>query len=137
MIRVDEAWQLVEQQLECRSSCSLPVSQSLGLVLDEEIVSTIDSPAYDKAQVDGFAVRCQDLQTPGEVLRIAEEVTAGQVPTIPLTAHTATRIMTGAPVPQGADAVVMVERSDLIRSGDSDDQWRVRIHETPRLGQNI
>lgn len=137
MIRVEDAWRLVEQHLERRSSGSQSVTQAHGLVLDEEIISTIDSPSYDKAQVDGFAVRCEDVQKPGETLRIAEEITAGQVPTLALTGHTATRIMTGAPVPVGADAVVMVERSELIRGGESGDQWVVRILETPRFGQNI
>src|SRR4051794_22102663 len=79
---------------------------ALGLVLAEDIAGDLDSPPYDKALMDGYAVRCADLPNGQGSLRVVEEVTAGRTPTVPVGPGQATRIMTGAPVPSGADAVV-------------------------------
>ena len=90
----------------------LPLDESLDRLLAEDIVSEIDSPPFDKALMDGFAVRSGDIQS-GASLRVLEEITAGKVPTKPVELGTATRIMTGAPIPQGSDAVVRVEESEF------------------------
>ncbi len=79
---------------------------ALGRVLAEDLHADFDSPPFDKAMMDGFAVRSAD--GPGE-RRIVEEVPAGAVPTRPVGAGEATTIYTGAPVPAGADAVIPVE----------------------------
>jgi molybdopterin molybdotransferase len=84
---------------------------ALGLVLGEDVVSDLDMPPYDKAMMDGYAVRAADLPEGKGVLTVIEEVTAGQVPRAALGPGQATRIMTGAPIPEGADAVVQVERT--------------------------
>jgi molybdopterin molybdotransferase len=84
---------------------------ALGLILAEEIVSDLDMPPYDKAMMDGYAVRAADLPEGKGVLTVVEEVTAGQVPRAAVGPGQATRIMTGAPIPEGADAVVQVERT--------------------------
>ena len=95
--------------------CELP--QALGLVLAEDVESDIDSPPYDKALVDGYAVSAQDFVNADSesrtALRVLEEVTAGRNPTCRVGPGEATRIMTGAPLPPGADAVIMVEQSEL------------------------
>lgn len=78
---------------------------ALGQVLAEDLVADLDSPPFDKAMMDGFAVRVSDT---GERL-IVEEVPAGAVPKRSLGAGEASTIYTGAPVPDGADAVVPVE----------------------------
>jgi molybdopterin molybdotransferase len=136
MIGVDEALQLVEQHAVPRAAHRLAAAEALGAVLDEDIVSTIDSPPYDKSQVDGFAVRCDDLSKSPAELRVLEEVTAGQTPTRPVIPGTATCIMTGAPIPDGSDAVVMVERTSVV-PGNATIPSRVCIQESPRAGQNI
>ena len=83
--------------------------------------------------MDGYAVVASDI-VPGVELSILEEVTAGDVPTKPVTSGTATRIMTGAPIPEGADAVVMVERTELV----GEDSTTVRIDtDNSQPGQNI
>ena len=106
-------------------------SEALGCVLSEPVTSDIDSPPHDKSIVDGYAIIAADAAQPGAELVVIEEVTAGAVPTKAVERGTATRIMTGAPLPQGADAVVMVEQTTLI--GD-----RVRIGQSPvKPGQNI
>src|SRR5215218_5378643 len=90
------------------------VKMSAGLVLAENITSEVNSPPYDKALMDGYAVRTADREPQRRVL---EEIAAGDVPRFPLTPGTASRIMTGAPIPEGADAVVPVELTEMV--GDS------------------
>lgn len=104
----------------------------LGQVLAEDVASDLDMPPHDKAMMDGYAVRAADLPEGRGVLAVIEEVSAGRVPQRPVGSGQATRIMTGAPLPAGADAVVMVERT-RIRDGD-----RVEIEDRPpRPGQNV
>jgi molybdopterin molybdotransferase len=107
-------------------------SAALGHVLAADIVSDLDMPPYHKAMMDGYAVRCADLATGKGTLQVIEEITAGQVPRRTIGAGQASRIMTGAPIPPGADAVVIVERTRLNENG------RVEIEDRPpKPGQNI
>jgi molybdopterin molybdotransferase len=110
-----------------------PVSPAaLGLVLAEDVVSDLDMPPYDKAMMDGYAIRAADLPEGRAILAVIEEITAGRPPQLPLAAGQAARIMTGAPLPAGADAVVVVEKSQP-REGN-----RVQLEDRPpRPGQNI
>ena len=85
------------------------MADALGLVLAEDAVCDLDSPPFDKALMDGFAVRTEDLVEGRGTLRVIDEVLAGQVPRQPVGPRQAIRIMTGAPIPDGADAVVPVE----------------------------
>ena len=87
---------------------------ALGRVLAEDVASDIDMPPFDKAMMDGFAVRSADLATGPRVLEVIEEITAGHTPTKTVSDGQAARIMTGAPLPPGADAVVMVERCEVV-----------------------
>lgn len=88
-------------------------ASALDWVLGEDVASDIDSPPFTKSLMDGYAVRSSDLAQGRKELVIIEEVLAGRVPTRSLEAGQATRIMTGAPIPSGADAVVPVERTTL------------------------
>lgn len=122
---------------ECgRTVCeSVPLSQGLGLTLAEDVTSDVDSPPHDKSIVDGFAIVAASLASETPDFQIGEEITAGQVPQLAVTAGVAARIMTGAPIPAGADAVVMVEKTELVEGSLG---TRVRILETgTKAGQNI
>lgn len=131
MISVKEALELIQQFATPRAACNTPATEALGCVLAADIHSDIDSPPHDKALMDGYAVVADDIK-PGIELTILEEVTAGEVPTKTVTSGHATRIMTGAPVPDGATAVIMVELTEL--NGDA----TVRINsESAKSGQNI
>ena len=91
---------------------TVPLTPSLlGVVLAEDVVSDLDLPPHDKAMMDGYAVRIADLPGGRGELTVIEEITAGRTPRLAVGERQATRIMTGAPVPAGADAVVMVERT--------------------------
>jgi molybdopterin molybdotransferase len=110
---------------------AVPVTAALGLVLAEDVASDIDSPPYDKALMDGYAVRSADTVGGHTALRVIEEVTAGRVPEQTVGPGQATRIMTGAPIPQGVDTVVPVERTRLLENN------QVQIDAAPKPGQNI
>jgi molybdopterin molybdotransferase len=134
MLTVEEALAQVLREVELPPLRSVPIGEALGLVLAEDISSDIDSPPHDKSIVDGYAVVAASVTTPNTELNVIEEVTAGQVPTRRVEPGTATRIMTGAPLPEGADAVVMVEKTASL-SGQA---THVRILESPvKPGQNI
>jgi molybdopterin molybdotransferase len=118
MIDIDQARELVLAR--CTPNPPVPVSaaDALGHTLAEDATSDIDSPPHDKALMDGYAVRTADLQSGRHRLRVLEEVVAGDVPQLPVTGGAATRIMTGAPIPAGADAVVILEQTGLLRAAD-------------------
>ncbi|QWE21559.1 gephyrin-like molybdotransferase Glp [Polynucleobacter sp. AP-Kolm-20A-A1] len=128
-----------QQALDHLLSHAQPVSQNekvamqaaLGRVLAENVNSLVDVPPLDNTSMDGYAVRCADTATPGQVLRIAQRIPAGSIGT-QLEPGTAARIFTGAPVPPGADAVIMQE--DCTVEGQSD---RVAINIAPTSGQWI
>lgn len=88
-------------------------SQSLGQVLATAVTSDLDSPPFTKALMDGYAVRAADVAQPNTTLAVVEEVAAGYLPTREVGQGQAIRIMTGAPLPTGADAVVPHERTTL------------------------
>src|SRR5262245_57677659 len=100
----------------------------LGRVLAEDVVSDLDSPPYAKSIMDGYAVRSADAMA-GAALTVIEEVAAGHVPTRTVRPGEATRIMTGAPIPDGADAVIPHEETELcgntvrLRSGVPSGQY--------------
>lgn len=99
------------------AAIELPLPESRGLTLAEAVLSDLDSPPFDKAMMDGFAVRAEDCQQPPATLRVVGEVLAGALPQRPVGTGEAIRINTGAAMPAGADAVVMVERTELSADG--------------------
>ncbi len=119
MLSVQQALDAILNETGPLAPVSVGLAESLGLVTAEDVVSDVDSPPFDKALMDGFAVRAADL-APGEVrLAILEEIIAGKTPSKPVTAGSATRIMTGAAIPEGADAVVKIEDARIEADGKS------------------
>ncbi len=94
----------------------VPLGEARGRVLAADVVAAVALPGFDNSAMDGYAVRAADVAGAGEgapvELPVATDIPAGRTDVPPLAAGTAARIMTGAPVPEGADAVVMVERTD-------------------------
>jgi molybdopterin molybdotransferase len=112
MIEVAEALDVI---LRCAKPLPpQPHPPALGRVLAEDVASDLDMPPFDKAMMDGYAVRAADLANGPIVLEVIEEITAGRTPTKTVGPGQAARIMTGAPMPAGADVVVMVERCESI-----------------------
>src|SRR3954468_14220844 len=111
MLTIEEALGAVLEQARPLPSTSEPLDRALRCVLAEDVAADIDLPPFDKALVDGYAVRSADLAGGDRLLRVGEEITAGSLPTRPLDVREAAAIMTGAPMPAGADAVVMIEQT--------------------------
>ena len=87
----------------------MALEEAAELLLAEDVTSAVDSPPFDKSLMDGYAVVSSDR---AEVRQVLEEIGAGSVPRRPVTPGTATRLMTGAPLPEGADAVSTSKRQN-------------------------
>src|SRR5262252_9268151 len=112
-----------------RASTSVSVWDALGFVLTKEVKTDREYPPFDRSTRDGYAVRSSEVR-PGAKLKCAGEIKAGDTVTEPLSAGTCVQIMTGAAVPVGADAVVMIEYTQ--REGEL-----VRFERGAQAGQNI
>ena len=112
-----------------RATAAISLWDALGYVLAQEITADRDYPPFDRSTRDGYAVRAADI-TIGTKLRCTGEIKAGDTVTSPLTRGTCTQIMTGAAVPSGADAVMMIEHTQ--RGGDA-----VSFSRAAHAGQNI
>ncbi len=121
----------------------MPLTQGLGRVLADEVVSDINLPPFANSSMDGFAVRAADIQAASDAaparLRVVMDIPAGAVPQAAIQPGEAARIMTGAPVPAGADAVVPVEDTDSGWQAGTDIalQESVGIRRATQPGANI
>jgi molybdopterin molybdotransferase len=133
MLSVSEAQAIIRRQTHPLSPETAPLAPALlGLVLAEDVASDLDMPPYDKALMDGYAVRSSDLAEGRAILTVIDEITAGQTPRVPVGPGQAIRIMTGSPLPAGADAVVMIERTRLLEEN------RVQVDDKPPSpGKNV
>jgi molybdopterin molybdotransferase len=123
MLTVSEAFDLILHEIWRAAPVACALSDAFGHVLQTDVRCEDDSPPFDKALMDGYAVVAADVRI-GRELTVVEEVIAGRVPTQTVASGQATRIMTGAPIPDGANAVVRVELTELL---DGEPQ-RVRIN---------
>lgn len=119
MLSVEEHLATILAAVRPAGPVRLALSDSLGLVLCEDIRSLVDLPGFDNSAMDGYAVRSADVegadpavQGSAVTLPVVGEVAAGGVATIPVRPGEAVRIMTGAMLPRGADAIVKVEDTD-------------------------
>lgn len=101
-----------------------------GRVLAQDCISALQVPPQDNSGMDGYAVRVADITAAGVALPVSQRIPAGHVGT-ELQPGTAARIFTGAPVPAGADAVLMQEDTQVLDDG------RVQCNAVPTVGQNI
>jgi len=132
MIPVSEAIKIVLAQTKGLPVESVPLAHATGRVLAQEIIADSDLPPFDRAQMDGYAVRAADVASTPARLRIVGESAAGAGWHQEMKAGEGVRIMTGAPVPAGADAVQQVE---LTRETDSNSE--VEILESLEVGRSI
>ena len=109
---------------------TIPFDEGVGRVLAEAVVSSEDVPHFANSAMDGFAVRATDVSEPDAVLEVLADLPAGQVASVSMSDGQAIRIMTGAPMPDGADTVVRVE--DTTAEGD-----KVRIHTVVEEGTYV
>lgn len=118
MLSVSEALAMVLQHVETGAAESVSLQEGLSRILAEDLVVPHDSPPFDKSLMDGFAVCVpaerippEDLDSIYRTLPVAETITAGRIPSVAIDEQLASRIMTGAPLPQGCNCVVPIEQT--------------------------
>ncbi|MBX7151015.1 molybdopterin molybdotransferase MoeA [bacterium] len=137
MISVDEARSIILQSAAVLSLVKHASAEAAGFVLAEDIVSTEAIPPFDNSAMDGYAVRSEDVQNASHdqpvILKVIDEVQAGTTSHHTVGSNEAVQIMTGAPLPPGADAVVMVEHTEKLDSGSVKVFLSVAKHEHCRF----
>jgi len=142
MVSVEEALQKILSCIEALEPETKPILDCLGQVLAEDIRSTIDIPPLDNSAMDGYAVKAEDMRGASEaspkILSVTGKVAAGSMPRGEVKRGSAIRIMTGAPLPQGADAVVPFEDTDEVgRKASHRDLSQIGILCEVQEGTNI
>ncbi len=130
-LSVTNAQQCVLEAVAVQGAESVRLEQSLGCVLAEDIRANRDLPPYDVSAMDGYAVRSVDVAKIPATLKIIEDIKAGDMPTGIVMTGQCARIMTGAPVPQGADAVIRVEDTQALTEN------KVQINVAVKSGNDI
>ncbi|HKN39602.1 MAG TPA: molybdopterin molybdotransferase MoeA, partial [Acidimicrobiia bacterium] len=138
MIPLEEARNRILATVPRLPAVSVALGEALGLVTVEDLAATEPIPPFPNTGVDGYAVRAADTAgaTPEAPvrLRVVAELPAGKAPTVPVGPGEAIRIMTGAPAPDGADAIVMVEDTSVEGGGDGE---VVAIRKAARPGDHV
>lgn len=113
MLSVEEAFRFILETVKPVDPQRFSLFEAAHCILAEGTVSDVNVPPFDKALMDGFAVRSADLSAGKGTLQILESIYAGSVPTHALQDGQTSQIMTGAPLPEGADAVVQIEHCKI------------------------
>ncbi|MFL3011385.1 MAG: gephyrin-like molybdotransferase Glp [Acidimicrobiales bacterium] len=132
MIELEEAREFIFNQCLKLSIDEVDISKSRGLVLADTVISNDDVPPFPNTAMDGYAVRAVDTEHAPVELKVIGTLPAGKVPDLEVGPDEAVRIMTGAVIPEGADAVVMVEKTKEVENGSS-----VVVEETVKNGNFI
>ena len=136
MIEMDDAIRIVMENTRPIDKIRVGLDDVLGRVLSEDVRSDIDMPPFDKALMDGYALQGADIASASNntpiILDVIEEIPAGTVPQKRVECGQAAQIMTGAPVPDGADTVIMIEDTE-----PHTDAKKVRVLDTTETGRNI
>ncbi len=121
LVKVDEARKIILERITPRGVEKVPINEALGRVLAEDIVARRNNPPLDNSAMDGYALIAADIEsaTPETPVRldVIEDVAAGYSATTKVRRGQAIRIMTGAPIPPGADAVIMQEDTERDGTG--------------------
>lgn len=137
MITVEEAVDKLLQKLSALGDETVQLKEAYGRILATDVHATYDLPHFDRSPLDGFAVRAADTVSASfdqpVCLRVVETVAAGQVPRVTVEEGCAARIMTGAMMPAGADAVIMFEQTE--KPAEHSDT--VRLKRALKLGENV
>jgi molybdopterin molybdotransferase len=140
-ISVDEALDYILRHITPLGSHPVPIVEALDRVLAEDVVSPMHIPPFANSAMDGYAVRSEDVAHASSgspaMLKVIAEVPAGAVPDRPVEPGTGVRIMTGAPVPPGSDAVVPFELTSEGKGGEGQTAGQVAIYEPVQAGDNV
>jgi len=131
VIPVEEALEIVLREARALPGEDVGLGEALGRVLAEDVASDVDLPPFDRVAMDGYALRAADVATAPVALDVIGEVRAGQWPDLTVGPGQAARIMTGAALPPGADAVQQVEKTQPL------DEFRVTVLAAVASGANV
>jgi molybdopterin molybdotransferase len=142
LLSVEEAIGRVLGLVEPLNAAKVPLLQADGLTLAEDIFAPFDIPALANSAMDGYAVVVADLTGASDsspvTLKVAGQVQAGQLPSVPVSQGKAVRIMTGAPIPDGTDAIVPYEYTDEVeRRAAGTLGAEITLRHAPFLGDHI
>src|SRR5687767_14100607 len=142
LLSVDQARERILSHFGPVTTETLPLAACSHRVLAKDIIAANDLPPFDNSSMDGFAVRARDVENATNEsprsLRVVADIPAGSHPTISLAAGEAARIMTGAEVPAGADAVVPVEDTNFNdREAGTPASDEVQVFKPAKAGWNI
>ena len=132
MISVDEAKKIIIENVSPLAPIAVYFEDARGFCLAEDVRSDIDMPPFNRSAMDGYAVIAEDAKTAPVVLKIIENIAAGGMPAKKVSHGCVSKIMTGASVPDGADAVVRFEDTE-----DTGEEDRVKILKSVKSGANI
>lgn len=132
MISLDEARSFVLSRCAPGPTVTTSISEGLHLTTSEDLQATGPIPPFDNTAMDGFAIRASDVEGAPISLDLIGTIAAGAAPDVEVGPGQAVRIMTGAPVPAGADAIVMVELTET-----SDDDSSVHVTQSVPVGNHI
>ena len=133
-IKVDEARKVILEKIKVQGTEKVSISEALGRILSEDIIARRNNPPMDNSAMDGYALKAKDIELATSEnpikLEIIEDLAAGYSPKMTIQSGQAVRIMTGAPIPEGADAVIMQE--DTERNENS-----VQVKDKAEIRENI
>ncbi len=133
MLNVYDALDLIAETVSPTAPQIVSLADAAGSLLAVDIASPEDSPPFDKSMMDGYAARLADMKSGEATFDVIGEITAGYQPEDSVASGSAIRIMTGAPIPVGADVVIPVEQSEMI--GDA--RVKLSVDRKVGLGWNI
>lgn len=132
--KYEEARDLLLSLVRTGETEHVPLDECAGRVLAQELRAAENVPPFDRSPYDGYALRAEDVKDASReapvTLRVVEDIPAGSAPTQRVIAGTASRVMTGAPIPEGADTVIMFEKTEFTESS-------VTLFAPVRLGDNV
>jgi molybdopterin molybdotransferase len=114
MITHEQAFQIIINTAKTIETERISIEESLGRILAEDVFSDIEMPPFDKSAMDGYACRTEDIYNELEVIEV---IPAGKMPEKQITKNYCAKIMTGAPLPKGADVVIIVEDTKILPDG--------------------
>jgi len=133
-IKVDEARKIILEKIKVQGTEKVSISEALGRILSEDIIARRNNPPMDNSAMDGYALKAKDIELATSEnpikLEVIEDLAAGYSPKMTIQSGQAVRIMTGAPIPEGADAVIMQE--DTERNENS-----VQVKDKAEIRENI
>ncbi len=131
---LEERISTVCKEVQIIETENVKLSDSAGRIIAQEVIATGDIPPFDRTPYDGYALRSDDVKNASKenpvVLKVLEEIPAGGISHFPVNKGTAVRIMTGAPMPKGADCVIMYEKTEFTDT-------EVKIFDTVKAGENV